>query len=92
MPNIQYSVGGVIGAAVGIAIALGLVNSGAIEAWQMCASSDDGLFFAERPPDSLQYCGYPLSSVIAAGALPITFFSVLGVGVQWLLQRSEPGS
>jgi hypothetical protein len=92
MPNIQYTVGGIIGAVAGFLLAWYFVANGTIGALETCSSTGSGLLSAEFDPQTLKYCGYAPTTVLLAGGLQVMAGSLLGVVCEWLWQESKSGS
>jgi hypothetical protein len=89
MPNIQYTVGGIIGAVAGFLLAWYFVANGTIEALETCNSTGAGLLSATFDPQTLQYCGYAPTTVLVAGGAQVMVGSLLGVLGEWLWQESR---
>jgi hypothetical protein len=92
MPNIQYTVGGIIGAVAGFLLAWYFVANGTIEALETCNSTGAGLLSATFDPQTMRFCGYAPTTVLVAGGLQVTVGSVLGMVCEWMWQESTTGS
>jgi amino acid permease len=76
---VQYSVGGFLGAAVGILLSWLLIKAGLISAFETCDSYPNPNLQMVEQEGFGRYCGYTWGAIFVAGAIPVSICSVLGV-------------